>query len=94
MEVSKETVRHVAKLARLALTPAEEERFAAQLGQILGYVEQLKDLDTSGLEPTSHSIPLKNVLRVDDRRPGLPREKLLEAAPQSEGGMFRVPKIL
>lgn len=89
-----ETVRKVAKLARLALTPEEETLFAEQLGQILGYVEQLKELDTEGLEPTAHSIPLQNVMRVDSRQPSLPREELLASAPRAENGMFRVPRIL
>ncbi|MBM3273960.1 MAG: Asp-tRNA(Asn)/Glu-tRNA(Gln) amidotransferase subunit GatC, partial [Candidatus Sericytochromatia bacterium] len=69
-------------------------RFAQQLGQILDYVEQLEKLDTEGLEPTSHSIPLHNVVRADALRPSLPREDLLAGAPQAEQGMFRVPKIL
>jgi aspartyl-tRNA(Asn)/glutamyl-tRNA(Gln) amidotransferase subunit C len=94
MTIDRETVQHVAKLARLALTDEEEERFAQQLGQILGYVEQLEQLDTEGLEPTSHSIPLHNVLRADTRRQSLPHEDLLAGAPQAEQGMFRVPKIL
>lgn len=89
-----ETVRKVAKLARLALTPEEETLFAEQLGQILGYVEQLRELDTEGLEPTAHSIPLQNVMRVDSRQPSLPREELLASAPRTENGMFRVPRIL
>lgn len=93
-EVTRDTVRQVAKLARLTLTDEEEAQFADQLGNILGYVDQLKELDTTGLEPTSHSIPLKNVLRVDHVRPGLSREDLLANAPQAEEGMFRVPKIL
>ncbi len=94
MEISQETVRHVAKLARLSLSPEEEALLGQQLGQILGYVDQLNELDTTGLEPTSHSIPLKNVLRADEPRPSLSREDLLANAPQTEDGMFRVPKIL
>ena len=82
------------RLARLELTADEESTFGRQLGQILEYVEQLQAVDTSGLEPTSHSVPLVNVMRVDEARPGLPREDLLANAPLAEGGMFRVPKIL
>jgi len=94
MTISREQVQHVAKLARLALTPDEEDRFGQQIGQILDYVEQIEELDTSGLEPTSHCIPLQNVLRADEPRPSLPRKELLASAPVSEQGMFRVPKIL
>jgi aspartyl-tRNA(Asn)/glutamyl-tRNA(Gln) amidotransferase subunit C len=94
MAIDRETVRHIAKLARLALTDEEEERFMAQLGEILGYVDQLKELDTTGLEPTSHSVPLQNVLRPDEHRPDPSPGDLLAAAPEVEQGMFRVPKIL
>lgn len=94
MAIDVETVRHVAKLARLELTGEEEVTFARQLGQILGYVEQLSRVDTQGLEPTSHSLPQVNVLRVDDPHLGLDRDDLLAAAPAAESGMFRVPKIL
>jgi aspartyl-tRNA(Asn)/glutamyl-tRNA(Gln) amidotransferase subunit C len=94
MKITREQVEHVAKLARLALSNEEKERFAAQLSQILTYVEKLNELDTSGVEPTSHVIPLSNVFREDRSRPSLPREKLLQNAPESEGGFFRVPKII
>ncbi len=93
-EISAQTVRHVAKLARLALTPEEETRYAGQLGKILDYVKQLDELDTTGLEPTSHAIPTENVLRPDEHRQSLERDDLLAGAPQPEQGMFRVPKIL
>ncbi|MBM3267783.1 MAG: Asp-tRNA(Asn)/Glu-tRNA(Gln) amidotransferase subunit GatC [Candidatus Sericytochromatia bacterium] len=93
-DITVETVRHVAKLACLALTAEEELRYTEQLGKILDYVRQLSELDTSGQEPTSHAIPIANVLRPDIPRPGLERADLLAAAPQAEQGMFRVPKIL
>ncbi|MBI6545181.1 MAG: Asp-tRNA(Asn)/Glu-tRNA(Gln) amidotransferase subunit GatC [Cyanobacteria bacterium NC_groundwater_1444_Ag_S-0.65um_54_12] len=94
MAISIETVRQVAKLARLELTGEEEERFTEQLGKILEYVAQLQEVDTTGLVPTSHSIPLRNVMRADVHVPSLPREDLLANAPETEGGFFRVPKIL
>jgi aspartyl-tRNA(Asn)/glutamyl-tRNA(Gln) amidotransferase subunit C len=93
-QITAETVRHVARLARLALTPEEETRYAEQLGKILDYVKLLEELDTTGLEPTSHAIPTENVLRPDVSRPGLGRDALLANAPQIEQGMFRVPRIL
>ncbi|MBU6428624.1 MAG: Asp-tRNA(Asn)/Glu-tRNA(Gln) amidotransferase subunit GatC [Cyanobacteria bacterium REEB65] len=93
-DISPETVRQVARLARLDLTSAEETLLATQLGQILGYVEKLDSVDTMGLEPTAHCLPLVNVLRVDEPRPSLPRDELLGAAPAAEDWMFKVPKIL
>ncbi len=94
MDISLEIVRHVARLARLELDGDEEATFGRQLGQILEYVDQLQAVDTSGLEPTSHSVPLVNVMRADQPRPSLAREDLLASAPVAENGMFRVPKIL
>lgn len=92
--ITKETVRHVAKLARLELTPDEEEAFTQQLGQILGYVDQLKAVDTKGVEPNLQALPLSNVLRSDEPRPSWPRDEVLANAPAAEQGMFRVPKIM
>lgn len=94
MDITPEVVRRVAKLARLALTSAEEERLATELGQILSYVAQLQAVDTEDLEPTSHSIPLVNVMRPDTVIPNPFREELLANAPLIEQGMFRVPRIL
>lgn len=92
--ITRETVHHVAKLARLELEPAEEEMLTEQLGAILGYVEQLNELDTTGVAPTAHPIPLRNVTRDDQGRASLPQEAVLQNAPATEQGMFRVPKIL
>lgn len=92
--ITRDTVRHVAKLARLALTPEEEALFTEQLGHILGHVEQLQAVDTQGVEPSSTALPLTNVLREDVERPSLTREEALANAPQPEAGMFRVPQIL
>ncbi len=94
MDSSLDLVRHVARLARLELTPEEETTFGRQLGQIVEYVEQVQAVDTSGLEPTSHCMPLVNVVRADEPSPGLARQELLANAPRAEAGMFRVPKIL
>ena len=87
-------VKYVAHLARLQLTPAEERKFAAQLGQVLGYVEKLKELDVGSVEPTAHAVPLVNVTRSDEVRPSLPHEDALRNAPAQANGLFIVPKIV
>lgn len=92
--ITQQTVRHVAKLARLELEEAEELKLTEQLGSILDYVEALSRLDTSSTEPTAHPLPLSNVMRSDAPRPSLEREQVLQNAPAQEQGMFRVPKIL
>lgn len=94
MKIDREQVQHVAKLARLALTPEETERFAEQLSEILSYVEKLNEIDTSGVEPTSHVLSLSNVLREDRARPSLSTDQALANAPEREGAFFRVPKII
>jgi aspartyl-tRNA(Asn)/glutamyl-tRNA(Gln) amidotransferase subunit C len=87
-------VKYVAHLARISLTPDEETKLAAQLGGILGYIEKLKELDVTGVEPTAHAVPLVNVTRADETRPSLPHEDALRNAPKQAGGLFIVPKIV
>jgi aspartyl-tRNA(Asn)/glutamyl-tRNA(Gln) amidotransferase subunit C len=87
-------VKYVAHLARLQLTTAEEQKFGEQLGQILGYVEKLKELDVSNVEPTAHAVPLVNVTRSDEIRPSLPHEEAMRNAPAQANGLFIVPKIV
>jgi len=87
-------VHYVAHLARLKLSPAEAQQLGAQLGDILGYIEQLKQVDVSGVEPTAHPFPLVNVTRPDEARPSLPHEDALRNAPQRANGLFAVPKIV
>lgn len=87
-------VQYVAHLARLNLTPAEKQQLGAQLGDILGYIEKLKEVDVSGVEPTAHPFPLVNVTRKDEPRPSLSHEDALRNAPQKNGGLFTVPKIV
>jgi aspartyl-tRNA(Asn)/glutamyl-tRNA(Gln) amidotransferase subunit C len=87
-------VKYVAHLARLALSPAEEEKIGGQLKQILGYIEKLNELDVTGVEPTAHAIPLVNVTRPDEIRPSLPTEAALQNAPAKANGLFLVPKIV
>jgi aspartyl-tRNA(Asn)/glutamyl-tRNA(Gln) amidotransferase subunit C len=87
-------VTYVAHLARIELTPAEERKLAAQLGNILAYIEKLKELDVSQVEPTAHAVPMLNVTRPDELRPGLSNAEALRNAPASAGGLFIVPKIV
>jgi aspartyl-tRNA(Asn)/glutamyl-tRNA(Gln) amidotransferase subunit C len=94
MEISKEQVEHVARLARLEVSEDEKAMFARQLSGILTYMDQLKELETKGVEPTATVLPTDNVFRDDDVRPSLPQEKALSNAPDQADGFFRVPKIL
>ena len=87
-------VKYVAHLARLALTPDEEVKLTAQLGNILGYIEKLRELDVSGVEPTAHAVPMVNVTRADEIRPSLAHEDALRNAPRQANGLFIVPKIV
>ncbi|HKI70342.1 MAG TPA: Asp-tRNA(Asn)/Glu-tRNA(Gln) amidotransferase subunit GatC [Verrucomicrobiae bacterium] len=87
-------VKYVAHLARLELTPEEEEKFGAQLGNVLGYIEKLKGLDVSNVEPTAHAVPMVNVTRPDEVRPSLPHETAMRNAPAQANGLFMVPKIV
>lgn len=87
-------VRKVAKLARLQLSEADVDRFTQQLGQVLGYVEMLSELNTDGVEPLAHPLEIENVLREDVPTPSLSREATLSNAPKSDGRCFLVPQIL
>jgi aspartyl-tRNA(Asn)/glutamyl-tRNA(Gln) amidotransferase subunit C len=87
-------IKYVAHLARLHLSAEEEKKLGAQLGHILGYIEKLKELDVTGVEPTAHAVPLVNVTRADEIRPSLPNEDALRNAPAKANGLFIVPKIV
>ncbi len=89
--IDRDQVLHVARLARLALSDDEVETMARELSGILEHVDRISQLDLEGVEPTSHVVELENVLRPDEPRPSWPREKILEPAPEPEGGAFRVP---
>jgi aspartyl-tRNA(Asn)/glutamyl-tRNA(Gln) amidotransferase subunit C len=91
MEISREEVLHVARLARLALTDEEVERFQGQLSAILEAVGKVSELDLSEVQPTSHPLELANVWAEDEPRPCLPVEDALANAPDREGAFFRVP---
>lgn len=94
MKITEDTVLHVAKLARLAVSKEDAARLAPQLNDILAYAEQLQNLDLTDVPPTSHSLPLSNVMRADEPRPSLPREKALANAPDTDGQQVRVPAVL
>jgi aspartyl-tRNA(Asn)/glutamyl-tRNA(Gln) amidotransferase subunit C len=87
-------IRAVAHLARLELTPEEQTRYGAQLGDILRYVEQLQQVDVTGVEPTAHALPRFNVARPDVVQPSLPLEAALRNAPARGQDLFVVPKIV
>jgi aspartyl-tRNA(Asn)/glutamyl-tRNA(Gln) amidotransferase subunit C len=92
--LTREQVEHVAMLGRLALSDEELERTRNELGRILGYFEELQQLDTEGVPPTSHAIPMVNVFREDEVGESMPREEILRAAPDRTEEYFRVPRIV
>ena len=87
-------IEKVARLARLQLSEEEKRTFQSQLEQILTHMEQLNKLDTTGVEPTSHAIPIHNAFREDDVRSSFPREEVLGTAPAQEDEHFKVPRII
>lgn len=92
--IGRAEVEHVARLARLALSDEELERMRAQLSAILHYIDKLKELDVQAVEPTSHAVPLVNVMREDEVEGCLPREAMMANAPDPAGEFFRVPRII
>ena len=94
MKITVKDVQYVANLARLELTDEELENLTKQLDGILTYMNKLNELDTEGIEPLSHVLPLKNVYRDDKVAPSLPVEEALKNAPDREGGFFKVPKVI
>ncbi len=92
--ISREQVAHVAHLARLALTDDELDLFTGQLAAVLEHAEDVEALDTEGVPPTAHPLPLKNVFRPDEPTPSLDRAEVLAMAPSAEDNRFRVPRIL
>jgi aspartyl-tRNA(Asn)/glutamyl-tRNA(Gln) amidotransferase subunit C len=89
--IDRQQVLHVARLARLELSPEEVERYAAELSKVVGWVETIDELDLDGVAPTSHVVDITNALRPDEPRPSLPREAALASAPDAVEGGFRVP---
>ncbi len=94
MEIKEDIVSYVAALAKLELTEEEIERAKIDLGNILGYMDTMKELDTEGIEPMSHAFPMRNVFREDEVLNGDDRENLLKNAPVKKDGCFVVPKTV
>jgi len=94
MKLSREQVRHIAELARLALSDEELALYQEQLSAILEHFEQLRALDTEAIPPTATVLPLRNVMRADEPRPPFSREDILANAPAAEEGCFKVPAVL
>lgn len=94
MTIDREQVAKVAHLARLELTPEEQEKFTAQLGEILDYFEQLNELNTAQVPPMTRAIEMSNITRPDQWEPYAQRNSILSSAPEQEGDYFKVPKIM
>lgn len=94
MKVTRDTIEHIAGLARLNITEAEKDKLTLEMENILYHVDKLNELDTSGIKPMEHVIPLKNVLREDKVEKSYDRGTMLANAPSSEDGCFKVPKVV
>ena len=94
MAVTRQDVDTIANLARLYFTDEEKEELAGVLNEILGYFDKLSELDTGNVEPLTHILPVRNVMREDEVRESLDRETVLENAPKHARGHFVVPKII
>jgi len=92
--ISEDQVKHVAHLARLAISEEEAVMFTSQLDAIISFAEQLNELDTDHVQPTTHVLPMKNVMREDVAKEGLPVDEVLKNAPDHKNGQIRVPTIL
>ena len=93
-KITLKEVEHVARLARLELGAEDKERMRRELDGILSYIDKLRALDTEGVEPTSHAVPVTNVMRDDRTRPSFSQSDMLANAPDRSGDFFRVPKII
>lgn len=93
-KITLDDVRHVAKLARLALDEPRIKKFSVQLESILEYVDKISRVDVTGIEPMAHALPVHNVFREDIVEASLPLEKVLQNAPETDGPFFKVPKVL
>lgn len=94
MSLSRKDVEHIARLARLDLSEEEKAKFEAQLSKILDHAAVVTSLETAGVEPTAHPIPLTNVFRADEPEDSLSQDQATAMAPEAEDGYFKVPKIL
>ncbi|MBP0726009.1 Asp-tRNA(Asn)/Glu-tRNA(Gln) amidotransferase subunit GatC [Bacillus sp. RG28] len=93
-KITMDEVKHVAHLARLAVTEEEAEKFAKQLGAIIEFAEELNELDTTNVKPTTHVLKMRNIMREDKPAKGLPLEDVLKNAPDHQDGQIKVPTIL
>ncbi len=94
MKITRAEVEHVARLARLELSAEEAVTFTGQMDAILAYVDKLNELDTTGITPTSHAVPVENAFRADEVRPSIGTDNALANAPDRVEGFFRVPKVI
>jgi aspartyl-tRNA(Asn)/glutamyl-tRNA(Gln) amidotransferase subunit C len=94
MKITRKEVDHVAKLARLELTEAEKVMFTGQMDSILAYVDKLNELDTDGIIPTSHAVPMENAFRADEVVPSIGADNALLNAPDRSDSFFRVPQVI
>ena len=94
MKITREEVENVARLARLDLTEVEKDIFTGQMDAMLTYVDKLNELDTSGVIPTAHAVPMENAFRDDEERPSIGVDNALANAPERADGFFRVPKVI
>lgn len=93
-KIDETLVRHISHLSRLKPTDEEVRLFSEQLSAIVEYMDQLNEVDTTDVAPTAHALPVKNVFRADEARPGLTPDQALANAPHREGNFFAVPKVL
>ncbi len=94
MKITQTDVRHVARLARLELDEDEIASLTSQLDQILAYIDKLNELDTSGVEPTTHALAIENAFREDEVKPSIDRDTILAGAPRTNGESFVVPRVI
>jgi aspartyl-tRNA(Asn)/glutamyl-tRNA(Gln) amidotransferase subunit C len=94
MKITKEAVRHIAHLARLELNPEEIDTYTVQIDNILQYMDKLNSLNTEGIEPTSHAMPVVCVLREDSAKSSFSADDSILNAPEKKGGFFKVPPII
>jgi aspartyl-tRNA(Asn)/glutamyl-tRNA(Gln) amidotransferase subunit C len=94
MKLDRDVVTHISKLARVELTDLEVEMLSGQLSEIIGHFDALNAVDTEGVEPTAHTLPIRNVMVDDISRPSLPRDAVLALAPNTDDGYLRVRAVL
>ena len=94
MKLDRDVVIHISKLARVELAESEVEMFSEQLSEIIGHFDTLNSVNTDGVEPTAHTLPIQNVMADDESRPSLAREQVLALAPSTDDGYLRVRAVL